>query len=512
MVQGVREMCDVCDTTLFSFHWACGRCGFVVCVDCYHDRKSEKVRSWPNGGGDDSDDKDLSDKEQQQQDGYSWQLCTNKSSHDLEKLMLTQIITGDLLEKLNSKLKKVYPAAEASGNDTVGQKDGRGSNSLRELMGDVKDFIEDRVQDEQQHYIRKWGEIKEDRVFFRPNDLDNHRVLRMDNGEDTEAFRQAWGQGQPVLVTEMTRKMNVKLWSPSALVNEFGDQKVEFVDAVSGDSLGHHSLQTFFQGFSVASRRSVRDKEGRKAVVKLKDWPAAAASEDFFSTPRAEDFLQHLPFQSYTSKRGVFNLTSALPDVFMRPDLGPRVFLSYGNGVDDAQDRPTFDHVVNLHTELVDAVHAVVHAEVPSDLDRDQFRQEVLRVMDTAGCDPACKRRVREAKELPGMIWQVIRPSDADKVRDLLNRKRNRVELNFDPIHEEATFLDESTWATLKSDYNVEPFVVAQFPGEALVLPAGCLRQVGKGSQSYFITCVDFGTGFLGQTSVFKVLKFRSKL
>lgn len=35
VVQGVREMCDVCETTLFNYHWACGKCGFVVCIDCY---------------------------------------------------------------------------------------------------------------------------------------------------------------------------------------------------------------------------------------------------------------------------------------------------------------------------------------------------------------------------------------------------------------------------------------------------------------------------------------------
>lgn len=35
VVQGVREMCDVCETTLFNYHWTCGKCGFVVCIDCY---------------------------------------------------------------------------------------------------------------------------------------------------------------------------------------------------------------------------------------------------------------------------------------------------------------------------------------------------------------------------------------------------------------------------------------------------------------------------------------------
>lgn len=35
-------MCDVCETTLFNFHWACSKCGFVVCIDCYKVNNSIK--------------------------------------------------------------------------------------------------------------------------------------------------------------------------------------------------------------------------------------------------------------------------------------------------------------------------------------------------------------------------------------------------------------------------------------------------------------------------------------
>uniref|UniRef100_A0A8C0AQC3 Lysine-specific demethylase n=1 Tax=Buteo japonicus TaxID=224669 RepID=A0A8C0AQC3_9AVES len=38
-VRGVREMCDVCDTTIFNLHWVCSKCGFGVCVDCYRMKK-----------------------------------------------------------------------------------------------------------------------------------------------------------------------------------------------------------------------------------------------------------------------------------------------------------------------------------------------------------------------------------------------------------------------------------------------------------------------------------------
>lgn len=31
----IREMCDVCSTTLFNLNCFCAKCGFCVCIDCY---------------------------------------------------------------------------------------------------------------------------------------------------------------------------------------------------------------------------------------------------------------------------------------------------------------------------------------------------------------------------------------------------------------------------------------------------------------------------------------------
>jgi lysine-specific demethylase 3 len=38
LVEGVREMCDVCATTLFNYHWICESCGFVACLACFKSR------------------------------------------------------------------------------------------------------------------------------------------------------------------------------------------------------------------------------------------------------------------------------------------------------------------------------------------------------------------------------------------------------------------------------------------------------------------------------------------
>ncbi|XP_058174131.1 lysine-specific demethylase 3B [Anopheles ziemanni] len=85
-VQGIREMCDVCQTTLFNHHWVCSTCGFVVCIDCYKCRKRGIVTTEPN----------TKDK-----DSNGWLLCTGtKEPHSQDRLMLTQIIPSNCLYKL----------------------------------------------------------------------------------------------------------------------------------------------------------------------------------------------------------------------------------------------------------------------------------------------------------------------------------------------------------------------------------------------------------------------------
>lgn len=82
---GVREMCDVCDTTLFNMHWVCHKCGFVVCLDCY------KVKAKEVEEDSDSEDTKVEDEDQRQ-----WLTCSaNRQAHDVDKLMLTQIIPSD---------------------------------------------------------------------------------------------------------------------------------------------------------------------------------------------------------------------------------------------------------------------------------------------------------------------------------------------------------------------------------------------------------------------------------
>ncbi|XP_076835102.1 putative JmjC domain-containing histone demethylation protein 2C [Brachyhypopomus gauderio] len=85
-VRGVREMCDACEATLFNMHWACHKCGFVVCMDCYKGRERKSTR-----------DKEL----------YAWVRCVKNQPHDLKNLMPTQIVPEQVLEGLQSSMHSV---------------------------------------------------------------------------------------------------------------------------------------------------------------------------------------------------------------------------------------------------------------------------------------------------------------------------------------------------------------------------------------------------------------------
>ncbi|RWS12108.1 lysine-specific demethylase 3B-like isoform X1 [Dinothrombium tinctorium] len=93
VVQGVREMCDVCETTLFNIHWVCQKCGFVVCIDCYKARKENLIKEEVNP--------------QKERDKYQWLLCANRQPHEQDKLMMTQIIAGNALWKVGEMLHQV---------------------------------------------------------------------------------------------------------------------------------------------------------------------------------------------------------------------------------------------------------------------------------------------------------------------------------------------------------------------------------------------------------------------
>ena len=80
-VRGIRELCDVCETTIFNTHYVCSECGLAVCVDCYAIRESYPTYVSPHP----SRNKNLDD--------FGWILCNQKKGHDFNAFHLAIFMT-----------------------------------------------------------------------------------------------------------------------------------------------------------------------------------------------------------------------------------------------------------------------------------------------------------------------------------------------------------------------------------------------------------------------------------
>ncbi len=150
--------------------------------------------------------------------------------------------------------------------------------------------------------------------------------------------------------------MNKKLWCPESLSDEFGHIENDLVNCRNGVVLVGHAMKQFWNGFNKVSKRLTDDK-GRPMILKLKDWPP---TEDFHDVQpqRFSDLMRALPLPDYTHRNGVFNLASRLPDFFVRPDLGPKMYNAYGSAFFPKEG------TTNLHLDVSDAVNVMVYVGI----------------------------------------------------------------------------------------------------------------------------------------------------
>ncbi|VEN64471.1 unnamed protein product [Callosobruchus maculatus] len=565
VVQGVREMCDVCETTLFNFHWACGKCGFVVCIDCYKSRKKGTIKVWGEPGKD--------------RDEFSWLLCTNRQPHEQEKLMLTQIIAGDSLtklgkmvheirdlwnieqycscpmskevqqksnnvqakeivrsilgEKLNGIKKEIKDEDDTTDRDE--KKEGSSSeeegnfSTLRELLirpshkangsratspvaknetkkkpppptkpADLDDVISSVIEDsvpqkveapsepknELKHFVRRYNwqakgrlqlpirimTLTESKTLYpdTPHSwLCDGKLLRLSDPsckENYKIFQDQWKRGQPVIVSDVTRCIDNDLWNPDSFARDFGDEKNDLINCMTGNLVPNQPMRKFWEGFDNFAKR-LKDDRGQPMLLKLKDWPPGEDFAEMLPT-RYSDLMKVLPLSEYTHRTGRLNLASRLPDCFVRPDLGPKMYNAYGSALHPNKG------TTNLHLDISDAVNVMVYVGIPKDGDTEEHIKEAFRAIDEAGCDILTRRRVRDKGELPGALWHIYNARDADKIRDLLNKvvveKGGRLEPHHDPIHDQSCYLDGPLRERLYKEYGVEGYAIVQCKGDAV--------------------------------------------
>jgi lysine-specific demethylase 3 len=186
--------------------------------------------------------------------------------------------------------------------------------------------------------------------------------------------------------------------------------------------------------------------------------------------------MEWIPLKNYTQREGDHNLASCMPDYFVKPDLGPKMYIAYGNALYPETG------TTNLHIDMSDACNLMVYVGIPSDGDIDEHLKVGLKAIDESDCDILSKQRMREDGRKIGAMWHLYHPRDADKIRDLLNKvaleKGQRLEPNTDPIHDQSVYLDDGLRKRLYEEYGVMGYAYPQCEGDVVFIPAGAPHQV----------------------------------
>lgn len=541
VVQGIREICDVCDTTLFNFHWTCEKCGFGVCIDCFKDRKENRtVRKMQAG-----------EKPPKGRDDFYWMLCSGGVTHHAKELILTQIIAGDSLNILGRLLHDVRTLWE------IPQLCGCLLSKQKMPNGDLKNLIQDMIKESQlkqqtaasslatQETLRKQARLEQihskalefarakgidyvpGRIFnkqtlgkdpittafdnfkhinFLRKGLTGYRrflppramiltnstllapgvphewlcdgkLLRLTNANHPDnriLFQEVWKCGQPVMISEVAKSLNLDLWRPEAFLKDFGDKPNDLINCLNGNLVPNQPMRHFWEGFQCMKKRLL-DANGKPMLLKLKDWPPGDDFAEILPT-RYKDLMKGLPMPEYTLRTGNLNIASCLPKMFVPPDLGPKMYNAYGSAFHP--DKGT----TNLHLDISDAVNIMVYVGIPEDSDSKSQISASCRAIAMGGCEFLTRARVQKKNVLPGALWHIFPARDADKIRDLLNRvtleKGFRLEPDHDPIHDQNWYLDDKLRARLFNEYGVEGYPIVQCLGDAVFIPAGAPHQV----------------------------------
>ncbi|KAK7074250.1 Lysine-specific demethylase 3B [Halocaridina rubra] len=291
---------------------------------------------------------------------------------------------------------------------------------------------------------------------------------------NTSIFQDQWKRGQPVIVSGVGQKLNTELWKPQSFTKDFGDVKNDLINCLTGNIVPNQPMKKFWDGFEVYGKR-LKDEKGQPMVLKLKDWPPGDDFAEMLPS-RFEDLMTILPMGEYTRRSGRLNLAGRLPDCFVRPDLGPKMYIAYGSAIHPSKAS------TNLHLDISDAVNVMCYVGIPKDADYEEHIKEALKAIDEAGCDILTRRRVREKDEIPGALWHIYHARDADKIRDLLNKvaieRGDKLEPHHDPIHDQSWYLDGHLRDRLYKEYGVEGYAIIQCYGDAVFIPAGAPHQV----------------------------------
>nr|XP_002122286.3 lysine-specific demethylase 3B [Ciona intestinalis] len=535
-ISGVREMCDACETTLFNIHWVCHHCGFGVCTDCYKSRQSMSRE-------------EMEECDVDKRNPTRWLKCTRGKSHDTMSLIPTQIIPSsclfdlhELSHQASSKL-----GLPVDGSCSVGgvRKPTLNTLLINKQLGDPKmevhhpptpplpNMDKERFKMFNQDNLSPLdvlasvaavrgvagcntsaGKVENTTESLCERSpapqppptnkwLCNRQLLQLTDGSDhvnVESFQTQWGYGLPVVASGAEKKLTPELWKPSNISDEHGEEPTgnALVNCRLGSIITNAHIKDFWNGFECIANRMTDDKTGERMILKLKDWPT---TDDFLDTMphRFKDLMSALPLPEYTARDGQYNIAGYLPDFFVRPDLGPKMYIAYGWVTEKDWNQGT----TNLHLDISDACNLMVYVGVPMDQPPGSLNT-MLEIIKEGDVDEFQLERSKTSK--PGALWHIFKASDTDKIRQLILKVKAEegveVPHDHDPIHDQQIYLDKTLRKRLKDEYGVSGYAIVQCEGDSVFIPAGAPHQVFN-----LHSCIKVAEDFVSPDHVDKCFK-----
>ncbi|KAL5108877.1 Lysine-specific demethylase 3A [Taenia crassiceps] len=473
-VQGVREMCDVCETTMFNSHWVCTKCGYSVCSACYYAKAGSlvKTKDSPDPLEDSTSSvtptvresvveevgaKNLSPAVVQLSfEDYSvrqpWSTCSaSRRPHDPNKMMLTALLPFGSLHCLWHRLHRIVPRLDCScACPSADYLASAGAGTTKDVASPASstdtsaatslDLLADlalKSTTSSVGSLEDGGSAEAETVDGEPRELsqkaDSLGVLYLKDGDSAnfKAFQRHWATNRPVVISGCGRHFNASLWTAKSLSREnsspgFASQIV-LIDCETNLIVPRHPIRAFWEAFDVHSnnaKRTSSTKETSRMLqhLKIREWPPLGDLAEAYPD-RYADFTEHLPLPEYTHREGQLNLAARLPSFFVRPDLGPRLHIAQ-----DLTSQPKIG-TMNLRVDVTDVINVLMNATRQVEQTSPRGGEGQLRAfLRTAGVDPAevlltkGHTNVSPARGLPGAMWHIFRPCDTPVLREYLTK------------------------------------------------------------------------------------------
>ena len=448
-VYQARELCDVCETTIFSSHFFCDMCAYTVCRKCF-EQKSE-----------------LPETEQDMCKEFSWRYCTKKRrKHKPSDLMIAEIVPQDIVTETHQEMHAVLKKLDIDKSCVVYDKLPISRPSTKVYPKAIHLTVPTPFP-----VLAPYTYLCDGQIL---NLLDAKHVANI------RQFRQYWTRGEPLVISNCHRDLDPNLWQPETFTRDFGDEVVKPVDCLTRNSISQIKLSTFWNGFTDISER-IQSTNVTPLILKLKDWPP---DHDFMDKmpERYKDYTTNLPMSEYTTREGTFNLASRLPPEFLKPDLGPKMYIAYGSAA--YNDMAT----TSLHIDISDAMNLMIFVSrsmtTVADPDLEKIVQEEIKQIDKliANSSIEVQERAKNPKNIPGALWHIFPADDSPKIRQFIRNyyeeTNKQVKETSDPIHDQSIYLDEVLRKRLLDEYGVQGWEIIQFVGDSIFIPAGAPHQV----------------------------------